>query len=151
MACSHDKGRWPLVRRLRWLRVLQYVLNAVIIAISAYLISFLNANGGNLGGAATVPVIVVGVCPFLGTPCFLLTSHQAPLTFILTVLQQWFGTHLSGYRKRWCLIFFIFFDLTCIGLQVPLIAVLAVAGLPANCDGVANGLDSSICTFAKAF
>jgi hypothetical protein len=60
-------------------------------------------------------------------------------------MQQWFGTHLTGYYKRGCLILFIFFDVLCIGLQVPIVAVLGVAGLPANCNGVATGLDSSVC------
>lgn len=63
MACNTETGKWPLVRRIRWLRILQYVLSGVIIAVSAWLVSFLNSHDARLGGAASVPLIVVSI-PF---------------------------------------------------------------------------------------
>lgn len=63
-------------------------------------------------------------------------------------MQQCFGTRLAGYRRRGCLIFFIFFDLLCMGLQVPLVAVLAAAGLPVDCHGIAFGKDPFVCEYS---
>ncbi|KID94357.1 hypothetical protein MAJ_09672, partial [Metarhizium majus ARSEF 297] len=123
MAIFREKGRWPLVRRLRWLRIGQYVLNVTIIGISAFLLAVLISNDAGLGGSVTMAIAVAG------------------LTLVLTGMQQCFGTRLAGYRRRGCLIFFIFFDLLCMGLQVPLVAVLAAAGLPVDCHGIAFGKD----------
>ncbi|UNI19425.1 hypothetical protein JDV02_005609 [Purpureocillium takamizusanense] len=51
-------------------------------------------------------------------------------------MGNWFGWHLSGYLKRRCLSLFIVLDICCVGLQVPEIVVLAVAGLPWSCEGL---------------
>ncbi|KAG8407851.1 hypothetical protein J3458_020164 [Metarhizium acridum] len=126
MAIFQEKGRWPLVRRLRWLRIGQYVLNVTIIAISAFLLAVLISNDAGLGGSVTLAMVV------------------AALTLVLTFVQQCFGTRLAGYRRRGCLIFFILFDLLCLGLQVPLVAVLAAAGLPVDCHGIAFGRDPHV-------
>ncbi|KAK2592697.1 hypothetical protein QQS21_009598 [Conoideocrella luteorostrata] len=131
MPCQRTAGRsepghFPLVRRLRWLRVLQYGIAFVNLATSAYLAAFLGSKDASIGGAVPVPII------------------EAGLTFILTGMSQWVGVHFSGYRKRGWLICFIFLDAFCIGLQIPTIVVLAVAGLPSNCHGVASGMDSDV-------
>jgi hypothetical protein len=64
---------------------------------------------------------------------------QAGLTFIITLLGNWFGRNFSGYQKRGCVVVFILFDVLCIGMQVPAIATLAVAGVPSNCGGLTSG------------
>ncbi|KHN97534.1 uncharacterized protein MAM_04549 [Metarhizium album ARSEF 1941] len=125
-AVMREKGRWPLVRRLRWLRVGQYVVNVVVVAINGYLVSVLAAASAGDAVGVTVAMAV------------------AALGFVLTALQQWLGTRLAGYRRRSCLAVFVLFDLVCTLLQLPLVAVLATAGLPANCHGITSGSDPDV-------
>ncbi|OAA36498.1 hypothetical protein NOR_07577 [Metarhizium rileyi] len=126
MACFWDSGRWPLLRVLCWLRYGQYALNTIIIAISASLLASLMVADARVGASLTVSIAV------------------ASLTLIVTAVQHFLGTRLAGHRRKGCLIFFIFFDLLCLLLQMPLIAVLSTAGLPSNCHGVATGADPAI-------
>lgn len=61
MAIFREKGRWPLVRRLRWLRIGQYALNVTIIGISAFLLAVLISNDAGLGGSVTMAIAVVSL------------------------------------------------------------------------------------------
>ncbi|OAQ58304.1 hypothetical protein VFPPC_11643 [Pochonia chlamydosporia 170] len=125
MADRHGPSTLSLVS-LGWIRWLQIVVAAVIIASTLYLVAALKIHRSSFGGAVTVPIIMAGV------------------TLILTVIAQWNGIRASGYQDGGCLITFIVMDAHCIGLQIPSLVVLAVAGLPSNCNGVASGPESII-------